>query len=81
MVRPRRAFSIPNPICRYGGGGLYEVVETDVTLAEDHQSAIVLIDTAGSIDLGLRLTRDTLERLRVQIDSALSDPIPRAVQP
>jgi hypothetical protein len=58
----------------------YEVVGTDVTLSEDHQSAIVLIDTAGPIDLGLRLSRDTLALLRTQIDSALSDPTPRAGQ-
>jgi hypothetical protein len=58
----------------------YEVVDTDVTLDEGRQSAIVLIDTEGPIDLGLRLSRDTLVRLRAQIDSELSNPTPHAGQ-
>ena len=56
----------------------YEVTETSVTLADDRLSAIVLIDTAGPIDLGLHLSRDTLVRLRVQIDAELSTQVPHA---
>ena len=54
----------------------YEVVATDVTLQPDGQSAIVLIDTGGPIDLGLFLSRDTLELLRSQIDSEIANLIP-----
>ena len=53
----------------------YEVTETSVGPGLDHQSAIVLIDTAGPIDLGLRANRRTLELLRLQLDTFLKGPI------
>jgi len=56
----------------------YEVLDTDVTLHEDRQTATVLIDTAGPIDLGLQLSRESLAQLRSQIDSALVEATPHS---
>lgn len=59
---------------------VYEVTEISIEPDQDRSSAILLLDTANPIDFSLRVSRDTLERLRDQIDGVLSDPTPYADQ-
>jgi hypothetical protein len=53
---------------------VYETTDISIGPDGDRQAAIVLIDTSGPIDLSLHVSRDTLVRLRAQIDTALSSP-------
>jgi hypothetical protein len=51
----------------------YQVLSADLSLTEEHQEAILLVETTGALDFLLRLDRDTLVRLGAQIAAALAD--------
>lgn len=57
---------------------IYEVTAITVAPNPDRQTATVLTDTAGPIDLALHVSRDTLVLLRGQIDAALINLTPHA---